>query len=68
MSNYIKQIIEYCKTPKSSKQIREYLNLKSRNYVNDNIIKPLIEIGIIEYTNKKHFSASNQKYITKKDC
>ena len=62
---YRKQIIKYCMIPKSAKQIREHLNIKSRNYVNDNIIKPLINEGILEYTNKKHLNASNQKYITK---
>lgn len=62
---YRKQIVKYCMTPKSAKQIREHLNIKSRNYVNDNIIKLLINEGILEYTNKKHLNASNQKYITK---
>ena len=62
---YRKQIVEYCITPKSAKQIREYLNIKSRNYVSDNIIKPLINEGILDYTNKKHLNASNQKYKAK---
>lgn len=57
--------LNYCNSPKSAKEIREYLNIKSRNYVNDNIIKPLICEGLLEYTNKKHASASNQKYKTK---
>ena len=64
--NYRKLIVDYCITPKSAKQIREYLNIKSRNYVADNIIKPLVRDGILVYTNKKHFNASNQKYKTNK--
>lgn len=59
---YRKQIIEYCKTPRSAKQIREYLSIKSRNYVSDNIIKPLLNEGKLDYTNKIHLNASNQKY------
>ena len=43
----------------------DMINIKSRNYVNDNIIKPLIVEGILDYTNKKHLNASNQKYKTK---
>jgi len=62
---YRKQVVKYCITPKTAKQIREHLNIKSRNYVNDNIIKHLINEEILEYTNKKHLNASNQKYITK---
>lgn len=66
VKQYIKLVLEYCNEPKTAKQIREYLNLKSRSYVSNNIIKPLMELGYLEYTNKQHPSASNQKYITKK--
>ena len=61
---YRKLVVEYCSSPKSAKEIREFLNIKSRNYVNDNILKPLINAGLIEYTNKNHINASNQKYKT----
>ena len=61
---YRKLVVEYCSSPKSAKEIREFLNIKSRNYVNDNILKPLINASLIEYTNKKHINASNQKYKT----
>ena len=39
------------------------LNIKSRNYVSNNVIKPLIKLGLLDYTNKNHSSASNQKYV-----
>lgn len=61
---YKKMLLNYCITPKSAKQIREFLNIKSRNYVNDNIIKPLISEGLLNYTNRNHLNASNQKYIS----
>lgn len=57
-------ILRYCTEPKSAKEIREYLNLKSRNYVNNEIIKPLIENNLLDYTNKINVKASNQRYIT----
>ena len=63
--NQRKMTIDYCKIPKTAKQIREYLNIKSRNYVRDNIINPLIMSDKLEYTNKLHVNASNQKYQTK---
>jgi len=62
---YRRQVIDFCILPKSARQIREYLNIKSRNYVSDNIIKPLIKNGKLEQTNKNHLNASNQKYKTK---
>lgn len=60
-----KELLEYCKTPKSAKEIRDYLQLKSRNYVNNKILKPLIRLNLLEYTNKQKINSSNQKYITK---
>ena len=61
-----KLVVKYCSSQKTAKEIREFLNIKSRNYVNTNILKPLINAGLIEYTNKKHINASNQRYITVK--
>jgi len=52
--------------PKSTNEIKEYLGIKSRNYVREKIIKPLIENNFLDYTNKNHINASNQKYITLK--
>lgn len=59
-------ILEYCKEAKSAKEIREHLNINSRRYTNYYILKPLIELGYLEYTNKDYIRASNQKYITRK--
>ncbi len=30
------------------------------------VINPLIDLGKLEYTNKNHIKASNQKYVTVK--
>lgn len=58
------KILEFCKTPKTAKEIKDYLNLKSRQYISSNLIKPLITQGKLEYTNKKSINARNQKYVT----
>ena len=42
------------------------LNINSKRYVAEKIIKPLINNGKLDYTNKNVRNAKNQKYITKK--
>lgn len=66
IEEYKEKVLVFCKDAKSAKEIRQFLKLSSRNYVNDNIIKPLLVDGLLDYTNKKCVNASNQKYITKK--
>ena len=45
-------------------EIKDYININSRRYVREKIIKPLINNGLLGYTNKKHINASNQKYVS----
>lgn len=61
---YKKMLLNYCITPKTAKEISEFLHIKSRQYISTNIIKPLINEGKLEYTNKKSINARNQKYIS----
>ncbi len=62
--NITEKVLEYCKEPKTAKEIRDYLNISSKRYVAYNIIKPLIDMRKLEYTNKKSINARNQKYKT----
>lgn len=57
------KILEFCKTPKTAKEIRMYLKISSKRYVAYKIIKLLINHGKLEYTNKKNINARNQKYV-----
>ena len=66
INKYKQMVLEFCIVPKSSKEISEYLKIKSRPYISSYIIKPLIKEEKLEYTNKKSINAKNQKYITKK--
>ena len=60
-----KLVLDFCMIPKSTSEIKNYLGIKSRNYIREKIIKPLIENNFLNYTNRNHVNASNQKYITK---
>ena len=57
-------VLDYCITPKSAKEIKEHLGINSRQYISSKIIKPLIDLNLLEYTNKNNYKAKNQKYIT----
>lgn len=66
IDRYKEQVLDYCYDPKSAKEISEYLQIKSRTYISTYIIKPLINDGKLEYTNKNSIMAKNQKYKTVK--
>ena len=65
IKHYKELVIKFCNKPRTSKEIREYLNIKSRQYVSSKILKPLIDEGKIEYTNKNGPRVKNQQYVTK---
>ncbi len=60
------KVLEYCNQAKSAKEIKEYLDIASKRYVGEKVLKPLIDLGMLEYTNKNNYKARNQKYITAK--
>ena len=64
ITDYKTMVLRYCAIPRNAKEISEYLNIKSRQYISTNIIKPLINDGKLEYTNKNSVNARNQKYVT----
>ena len=56
--------VKFCVEPKSLLEIKNILNISSRSYVRDKIIKPLIDENKLDYLNKKFKNAKNQKYVT----
>ena len=64
IQHYKDILLKYCIIPRNAKQISEHLNIKSRQYISSYIIKPLINEGKLDYTNKSSPNARNQKYIT----
>ena len=61
-----KKVLDFCIEPKSAQEIRTYLNISSKRYVAYEIIRPLINSGKLDYTNKNSINARNQKYLTVK--
>ncbi len=63
---YKDKVLEYCQKPRMAKEIKEYLGISSRQYISTNIIRPLINEGKLDYTNKNSVNAKNQKYVSTK--
>lgn len=64
---YKNMLLEYCIIPRTAKEISQYLDIKSRQYISTKLIKPLINEGKLAYTNKNSANARNQKYMTIQD-
>ena len=64
IEEYKMKVLEYCTSPKSMNDIKQYLGLVSRRYVREKIVKPLIEDKKLDYTNKEYLRVNNQKYVT----
>ena len=63
---YQEILLNYCVIPRTAREISEFLQIKSRQYISSNIIKPMINNGWLEYTNKNSINARNQKYVIAK--
>lgn len=59
-----KIVLNFCEILRLVKEISEYINIKSRQYISSKIIKSLIDESKLDYTNKNSTNAKNQKYIT----
>ena len=58
------QLLEYCKTPRSRKEIADFLGLSSVTYAIKTYVQPLIDSGKIGLTEKK-VSSQKQRYFAK---
>ncbi|MBR1831826.1 MAG: hypothetical protein IJ784_05260 [Ruminiclostridium sp.] len=58
------QLLEYCKTPRSRKEIADFLVLSSVTYAIKTYVQPLIDSGKIGLTEKKA-SSQKQRYFAK---
>lgn len=56
------KIVEFCKKPKSLKEIMDYLNMKNRTYLKNTYITPLLGKGL-KMTHPERVNHPNQKYV-----
>jgi ATP-dependent DNA helicase RecG len=56
------KILSFCKQPQSMKAIQEHLQITSRSYFREKMLKPLIDTGLLTMTNPNP-KASNQQYV-----
>ena len=61
IEEYRLKVLEYCVTPKSMNEIKQYLGLSSRRYVREKIVKQLIYGKKLEYTNKDYIMGFDKK-------
>lgn len=57
-------IIEFCKEPKATSEIMEYLQLTHREHFRKHILKPLLERGVLHMTIPDKPTSSKQKYYS----
>ena len=57
------RILDFCRTPRSRKELAAFIGLSSVNYAINKYIRPLIDSGKIGLTEPKK-SSPNQKYYT----
>ena len=61
----INLILEFCKEPKSVKEIMEYIELKHRPTFMYDYLNPLLEEGKLQMTIPDKPKSRNQKYVLK---
>jgi len=59
-----KKILDFCKIPKSRKEIFEMLGVSNQSKNFKNIIEPLLKNGSLSMTNPDNPKCRNQKYMT----
>ena len=59
-----REILKFCRKPKSKKEILDYVGYKNRTYLTRKYLKPMIESGKLAYTIPEKPTSRSQKYIT----
>lgn len=57
-------LLEYCREPRSRKEIAQFLKLKTASYAMDRYIRPLLDEGKLEMTMPEKPRSTHQKYRT----
>ena len=59
-----KDILSFCSTPKSRREIAEYLDIKSVSYAITHYVQPLVDSGQLKMTKPEKPKSTHQKYVT----
>jgi ATP-dependent DNA helicase RecG len=62
-----KKILEFCRQPKSSREILDFIGVSYHSKNMANYIGSLIDAGYLYYTNPESIKHNNQKYFTVED-
>lgn len=57
------RILEFCATPRTKGEIQAHLGIKSERYVRQELIKPLLESGMLAQTIPDKPRSPNQRYV-----
>jgi ATP-dependent DNA helicase RecG len=58
------KLLEYCNTPRTRREMQEFVGIASREYFNKTILLPLFESGKLKMTIPDKPSSRNQKYVS----
>ena len=61
------EVLRFCKIPRSRNEIQCFLNMKSRSYVREKILNPLIKGRLLKLTIPDKPRSLNQKYYCEKN-
>ena len=61
-TNTADTLLDFCKTPRSRKEIADFLKLKTTTYAMQRYVAPLLESGQLKMTNPEHPGSRTQKY------
>lgn len=59
-----KGLIDFCRTPRSRKEILDYLAIPSRQYAQKRYLEPLIRAGLIAMSEPDHPKSPRQRFYT----
>ncbi|MFA6941082.1 MAG: RNA-binding domain-containing protein [Clostridiaceae bacterium] len=63
----IDEILKFCKIPRSRNEIQSFLKIKSRSYMREKILNPLIKGSLLKLTIPNKPTSSKQKYYCDKN-
>lgn len=63
-TNTADTLLDFCKIPRSRKEIADFLKLKTTTYAMQRYVTPLLESGKLKMTNPEHPGSRTQKYYS----